>query len=160
MLRRGDRERRREKRKKTAFKKFRSRTEKRDGAIGSGNRRWLPRLWDRENQRLFPDRRKNRVTDRKIEDRGEKRDGTWPKVLQMDLRNPIRPSGCRGFGLSDCSFDVSVNERRLARHQLLLPNPLKDLPRNRELFVRAYGCELLVEFFQNSSAFGVGFAFE
>ena len=81
VLRRRDSERRRKEREKTAFKKFRGRTEKRDRAVRGGNRRWFPRLWDRENQRLFPDRRKNRVTDREIEDRSEIRDGAWPQVL-------------------------------------------------------------------------------
>ena len=113
MLRRGDSKRRREKRKETALKKLRGRTKERDRTVRGGNRRWLPRLWDRENQRLFPDRRKNRVADRKIEDRGKEGDGAWPKVLQMNHRNPIRTSGRRRFGSSDCSLDVGVDERRV-----------------------------------------------
>ena len=81
VLRRRDSERRRKEWKKTAFKKFRGRTEKRDRTVRSGSRRWLSRLWDRKNQRLLPDRREDRVTDRKVEDRSKERDGAWPEML-------------------------------------------------------------------------------
>ena len=100
------------------------------------------------------------MRDREIEDRGEIRDGAWPKMLEMDHSDPIRPSGRRGFGPTDGSFDVSVNEGRKVRHQLLLLDLSKNLPRYWELFVRADGGELLVEFLRDSSSFSVDFAFE
>ena len=79
------------------------------------------------------------MRDREIKDRGEIRDGAWPKMLEMDHSDPIRPSGRRGFGPTDGSFDVSVNEGGVARDQLLLPYPSEDLPCDREVFVWAGG---------------------
>ena len=93
VLRGRNRERRRQKRKKTALKKFRSRTKKRDGTIRSGNRRWFSRFRDRKYQRLLPDGRKDRMTDREVKDRGEVGDGAWPKVFQVDHCDVVRASG-------------------------------------------------------------------
>ena len=69
-MRRRDSERRRKEWKKTAFKKFRGRTEKRDRTVRSGSRRWLSRLESGRQQRrrfshLFQVRVKRRMRRRK-----------------------------------------------------------------------------------------------